>query len=151
MMAYNMIIYLDTCCLQRPLDDRSQPRINIEAEAILTILGLIEKQQISLISSEVLEYEISRIPDEYRKIRIEEILNIAFERIIIDDNIELLAEDFIKRDIKAMDALHLASAINYPVDYFCTADDSLLRKAKNIETVKTKITSPLELLIEVLK
>lgn len=50
-----------------------------------------------------------------------------------------------------MDALHLASAINYPVDYFCTADDNFLKKAKNIEVIKTKITSPLELLIEVLK
>jgi hypothetical protein len=34
-----MRVYLDACCLQRPLDDRSQPRVNVEAEAVLTILG----------------------------------------------------------------------------------------------------------------
>ncbi len=56
-----MIIYLDTCCLQRPLDDRSQARINIEAEAVLTILGLVEKDYLTLVSSEILDNEISRI------------------------------------------------------------------------------------------
>ena len=28
-----MRIYLDTCCLQRPLDDQTQPRIRVETEA----------------------------------------------------------------------------------------------------------------------
>ncbi|MBI3410260.1 MAG: hypothetical protein HY040_18120 [Planctomycetes bacterium] len=37
-----MRIYLDACSLQRPFDDRSQPRINVEAEAVLTILRLVE-------------------------------------------------------------------------------------------------------------
>jgi len=37
-----MLIYLDTCSIQRPLDDRSQPRINLEAEAIVTVLNFIE-------------------------------------------------------------------------------------------------------------
>ena len=35
-----MRIYLDSCCLQRPLDDQTQPRIRIETEAVLTILAL---------------------------------------------------------------------------------------------------------------
>ena len=35
-----MRIYLDTCSLQRPLDDRSQLRIRQEAEAILYVLEL---------------------------------------------------------------------------------------------------------------
>ncbi len=66
-----MLIYLDTCCLQRPLDDRTQPRINIEAEAILTLLGIIEKNNITLVSSEVLDYELSRILDKIEKIKLE--------------------------------------------------------------------------------
>ena len=35
-----MKFYLDTCSLQRPLDDKSQLRIQLEAEAILAILML---------------------------------------------------------------------------------------------------------------
>jgi len=33
-----MKLYLDTCCLQRPLDDQRQARIRLEAEAILALL-----------------------------------------------------------------------------------------------------------------
>jgi hypothetical protein len=32
-------IYLDTCCLNRPFDDRSQERVRREAEAVLTVLA----------------------------------------------------------------------------------------------------------------
>jgi len=145
-----MIIYFDTCCLQRPFDDRSQPRINVEAEAILTILGLIEKNYATLVSSEILKNEISRIYDEYRKIRVQEVLNIASRYIMLNNDIELMAKNLMQRGIKAMDSLHVASAINYGVDYFCTVDDNLLKKAKNIETV-TKMTSPLDLLMEIVK
>jgi len=49
-----MRIYLDACSLQRPLDDRTQPRINVEAEAILTILNLVESGDLELLSSEAL-------------------------------------------------------------------------------------------------
>ena len=63
----NMLIYFDTCCLQRPLDDRSNPRNNVEAEAVLTILGIIERHNVTLASSEILDFELSKIPDEDRK------------------------------------------------------------------------------------
>ena len=56
-----MRIYLDACSLQRPLDDRSQPRINIEAEAVLTILALVESGDVEMLSSEAREFENGRI------------------------------------------------------------------------------------------
>ena len=88
-----MLIYLDTCCLQRPLDNRSQPRINIEAEAILTLLGIIENNNIILVSSEVLDYELSRIPDKNRENKVREILSIS-NKYIINDEIELKASQY---------------------------------------------------------
>ena len=33
-----MLIYLDMCCLKRPFDDQSQPRIRLETEAVLALL-----------------------------------------------------------------------------------------------------------------
>lgn len=144
-----MLIYLDTCCLQRPLDDRSQPRINVEAEAILTVLGLVEKKYLTLVSSEALAFEIGRIPDNDRKTKVDEILNLASRYIMLDDGIERNAAQFIQQGIKPMDALHLASALGYGVDCFCTADDTFLKKAKAHATDKTKIVSPLELIAEV--
>ena len=140
-----MLIYLDICCLQRPLDDRSQPRINIEAEAILTILGIIENNHITLVSSEALKYEISQIPDKNRENKVKEILAISNKYVTIDDEIELKAKQYMKAGIKPMDVLHLASAIATNVDYFCTADDKFLKKEKIISIPFTKILSPLEL------
>lgn len=61
-----MRVYLDACSLQRPLDDRSQPRVNLEAEAVLTLLRLVEDGQLELVSSEVLEFEVDRTPDAQR-------------------------------------------------------------------------------------
>ena len=42
-----MKIYLDTFSLQRPLDDRRQLRISLEAEAILSIIKLIEEKKLN--------------------------------------------------------------------------------------------------------
>jgi hypothetical protein len=50
-----MKIYLDNCCLQRPLDDKSQLRIQLEAEAILAVLTFCEKQEVQLVSLELAE------------------------------------------------------------------------------------------------
>jgi predicted nucleic acid-binding protein len=152
-MHYNesMDIYLDTCCLQRPLDDRFQARINIEAEAVLTILGLAEVGSCHLVSSDILQNEISRIPDVNRRDSATEILNIARKHIELTNDIELQAIQYMKEYIKPMDALHLASAAIFNVDFFCTVDDKFFKKAKKSDTLKTKIISPMELIAEVEK
>jgi len=59
-------VYFDNCSLQRPLDDKSQIRIRIEAEAILGIIEFIEEGKLNLISSSVLEMELKRTPDMER-------------------------------------------------------------------------------------
>lgn len=40
-----MKIYLDMCCLSRPCDDQSQPRIRVETEAVLAILDKISNHE----------------------------------------------------------------------------------------------------------
>jgi hypothetical protein len=32
-------VYLDVCCLKRPFDDQTQPRIRMETEAVLSLLA----------------------------------------------------------------------------------------------------------------
>ena len=55
-----MRIYLDNCCLQRPLDDQTQPRIKVETEAVLAILASALAGDFVLLGSEALEFEIGR-------------------------------------------------------------------------------------------
>ena len=65
-----MKIYLDVCCLNRPFDDQTQDRIRLEAEAVLIILKYIELGKMVLINSDVIFYEISKIPNLERREKI---------------------------------------------------------------------------------
>jgi predicted nucleic acid-binding protein len=123
-----MKIYLDGCSLQRPFDDRSQPRIAVEAEAVLVILALSESDRLKLISTDALLFEIARIPDQDRKDIALAILKIAKEAVELTSKIESLAGRFAALGLKPLDALHLAFASGSKVDYFCTCDDKFLKK-----------------------
>jgi predicted nucleic acid-binding protein len=76
-------------------------------------------------------------------------LSKAREVIMVDDEIENRSAELIRLGIKPIDALHLASAEKIKADYFCTCDDSFLKKAKNINGIKTNVVSIFELLKEV--
>jgi len=143
-----MRIYLDCCSLQRPFDDKSQPRIAVEAEAVLVILSLCETDHLKLISSDALLFGIGRTPDQNRKEDALAILKIAKESIELSQEIETLARNFEASGLKPLDALHLAFASVSKVDYFCTCDDKFLKKAKSFERLNTKVVFPIELVME---
>jgi len=143
-----MRVYLDCCSLQRPFDDRSQPRIAVEAEAVLVILALCESQQVRLISSESLLFEIGRIPDQTRREDALTILRLAKETVELTTEVEVLARILMASGLKPLDALHLASASTAKADYFCTCDDKFLRKAKTLNGLETRVVSPTELVME---
>lgn len=140
-----MRVYLDACCLQRPLDNRSQPRVNVEAEAVLTILGLVENGDLKLISSDALEFEVDRTPDAERRDSAREILKLASRAIRLDDDIESDAAALVASGFKPLDALHLALATHGEVEYFCTCDDKLRKKALRLKSLTIAVVSPLEL------
>lgn len=144
-------IYLDTCSIQRPLDSKDQLRVALEAEAILGVLSLIESNKVDLVSSEVLLFEINRNSNQIRKEYALEVISKAKGFVGVTAKIERRSREFDKLGVKPLDAVHLASAEEADVDYFCTCDDDLLKKTKKIRDLKTKIVSPLELIDEVLK
>jgi hypothetical protein len=146
-----MRIYLDACSLQRPLDDRSQPRINVEAEAVLTILGLVESGQLELLSSEALEFEIHCMPDADRQSRARETLELASQTLKLVTDVEAHAQELHRLGIKPMDSLHLAFASWTRADFFCTCDDKLLNRAKKLNSLNTTVVTPLQLVAEVTK
>jgi len=143
-----MKIYLDCCCLQRPFDDKSQPRIAVEAESVLVILSLCESGRLTLISSEALLFEIHHIPDLNRKDGALEILSMASKTISLTEEVEIAAKKFKKAGLKPLDALHLAFASSWQIDYFCTCDDKFLKKAKSFKKLNTYVVSPTELVME---
>lgn len=146
-----MKIYFDNCAIQRPLDDKSQLRIVLEAEVILGILSLCEKNIIEIFSSDVLFFEISNTPNITRKEYAFEFLKVSSNYIDLNSQIESRANELNKTGIKALDALHLASAEIANADFFCTCDDKFLRRIKKIKNIKIKVVTPLELIEEIEK
>jgi hypothetical protein len=86
-----MQIYLDLCCLNRPLDDQSQTRVRLESEAIGLILEQCGQGKHQWVSSEALEFEAARNPDEEQRRRVLAILQHAAERIQVDNRVLDLA------------------------------------------------------------
>lgn len=144
-----MKIYLDMCTIQRPLDTKTQPRIAVEAEAILGVLTLCEAQQVELMSADALLFELGRNPHPVRKEYALKVLAKAVLFVPTDDEVVERTRRFQAEGIKPLDALHLASAVIGKADYFCTCDDRFLKRAKAVDTGQTKVVSPLELITEV--
>jgi predicted nucleic acid-binding protein len=141
-----MKIYFDTCSLQRPLDDKSQLRIALEAEAILGLITLVEMETLELISSETLLFEVQKTPNIHRKHYILSVLNKGRTFIVLNDDIKKRASTLNQMGIKSVDALHLAGAEAAKADYFCTCDDTLLKKAQALTDNQIRVVSPLELI-----
>jgi predicted nucleic acid-binding protein len=146
-----MKIYLDNCCLQRPLDDKSQIRIQLESDAILAVLSLCESGQADLVSSEVLEFELNRNPNLQSKAYVNEVLAIAKVVVQVNHVITQRAQELTSHGFKGVDALHLAVAEMEKVDYFCSCDDRLLNRARNLQMLQIEVVSPLELAEEMIK
>jgi predicted nucleic acid-binding protein len=146
-----MRLYLDNCCLQRPHDDQTQPRVRVETEAVFAVLAAVQAGEQSLLGSEALEYEVSRIPDETRRNEVLAVLALASERLHLTDAVEALAITLEQQGVRAMDAIHLALASTASADFFCTCDDKLFRKAKTLLGLSCKVTTLLGLVPEVTK
>lgn len=137
------------CSLQRPLDTRTHVRIAVEAEAILGILALCEIGQLELVASDALAFEADRNPHPVRKRYAMEVLAQAKVFVKSTPRLEERARALHAREIKPLDALHLASAEEIQAEYFCTCDDRLLKRARAVEDLQTSVLSPLELIAEV--
>lgn len=146
-----MRLYLDNCCLQRPFDDQSQPRIRVETEAVLAVLATVQAGEHVLLGSEALEYEVARIPDETRRSETFAVLALASERLLLTDTVESLALLYEQRGLNPMDAIHVAMASIAKADYFCTCDDRLFQKARALPDLHCGIVTLLGLVPEAIK
>jgi predicted nucleic acid-binding protein len=142
-----MKLCLDACCLNRPFDDQLQTRVRLEAEAVLSILEMAEAGELEIIGSDIIDDELSQMPDNERREKVELFLALASSQVALTLAIEQRAIELQKWNIAPLDALHLASAESARADYFLTTDDDLLRRAKRAG-LKVKIENPAKWLIQ---
>lgn len=141
-----MKIYLDTCSIQRPLDDKSQIRVILEADAVLAILDASTDGRVEIISSEALLFEIERNPNLARQEYALDVLSSASAFVVVSDTVEKRARDLHARGLTPLDALHVASSEAAQADFLCTCDDRFLRKARSMKELRTRVVSPLDLI-----
>lgn len=146
-----MKIYFDVCCYNRPFDNQTDDRIHLESEAIITILNYCLAKRLSLLGSEVIDLEISKIPDDIKRLKVSNLTSMYDFYITIDSNIESRALQLEKYGFKPFDALHIACAEKVNAGILLTTDDDLLRKfIQNKEILKIKIDNPIKWLTEVI-
>lgn len=128
-MTQKYKIYLDVCCLNRALDDMTQDRIRLEAEAVLLIYRKCRIGEWTLLSSTALQAEILKTPNVQRKEQVILALSIAQNQITLDNTIKQRAVELVSFGFKSFDAVHIASAEMGQADVMLTTDDRLLRRA----------------------
>jgi hypothetical protein len=143
-----MRVYLDTCAMQRPLDDRLRLRIRVEGEAVLGVIAAVEAGEIELVASDVLRFETENNPLPARRNFARRVLALAGGDVASTPEVLARARQYEQEGIKPLDAIHLASAVEARVAFFCTTDDGLLRKGPRLNTGTTRVVSPLELIAE---
>ena len=143
-------IYLDACCLNRPFDDQTQPRIRLEAEAVLMVLTQCEAGDWEWISSEALDWEIGQTPDPERLRRVRSLVAHAHHSVPIGPSEVARAQEMEVWGIAALDAMHLACAESGSADVLLTTDDRLLRRsAEQATALRVRVANPLTWLREV--
>ena len=143
-----MIIYLDICCLKRPFDDQSKPRIRAESRAIASILEAVEEGDYQLIRSPALDFENSRNPVENRRLIVETWLEKFSKKIPLSPEVEKRALELNNRGIKPLDAYHIAFAEKSQAVFYITCDYRLLKIRHELkDDLKTKVINPTELII----
>lgn len=143
-----MKIYLDVCCLNRPFDDQAQERIRLEAEATLLILAQVQKDEVTWLSSEIVQLEVRQNPDAEGVRRVNLLLQSAHQEIVFGTAEQSRAIEFETLGFQAFDAMHLACAEIGQVDYFLTTDDKLLRRTRRFaRQLKVKVENPIDYLL----
>ncbi|MCL1851818.1 MAG: PIN domain-containing protein [Peptococcaceae bacterium] len=145
-----MRLYLDVCCLNRPFDDLSQDRIQFESDAILAIISRCQSGKWTLVSSEAIDLELKKMPDNDKLKKVLVLLSASAERIILDETAIKRSKEFQRSSIKPMDSLHLAVAETSKLDAFLTTDDSLLHRASKMD-LHIVVANPVTWFMEVLQ
>ena len=137
-----MRVYLDNCCYNRPFDEQAQLRVVLETLAKLNIQQQMRDGVLEYVWSSVLDFEISKSRFLDRSLQIMPWAKGAIINVQIDDSIRFRAKEFESNGLKAMDALHVACAEAAECDWFFTTDRGILKKARNLTSMR--VANPVE-------
>ena len=140
-------VYLDTCVWCRPFDAMVSDRILEEAESMIELMKKVDNSEINILGSSVLLFEVSMISNDLKRISVEKLIaRIATEISPVTGSTMNLAEQIMNNcSVGAMDAMHLAFAIENGVQVFLTTDDGILSNADHISKYNIAVKNPTEM------
>lgn len=142
-------IYMDVCCLNRPFDNQNQDRIRIESEAIMSILFHCQQGDWELVGSEIIDLELSKLQNPFKKQKTIMLTNIAVMKIYLNPRIEARAMEYNNLGVDLFDSLHIACAEEAKADIMLSTDDNLLKRVKRLAEAGISIKNPVNWLMEV--
>ena len=137
-------VYLDNCCFNRPYDDQSHLKIELETKAKLKIQEMIVGGELELVISYILEQENDDNPYMERKTAIEDFFKYASIDLDETDDVINIAKNAQKTGLKAKDSLHVACAIVANCDYMLTTDRRFLKYTDT----RIQVLNPMQFIIE---
>jgi predicted nucleic acid-binding protein len=137
---------VDTSAYNRPFDDQSRPKVFLETQSVIIILQMIQAGVVQVVRSSVLDYENSRNPDPVRRQAMSRYLDLASVKQDVNEMICQRAVVLEQDGIKALDALHIASAEAANSEYFITCDQRLINRSKELTI---KVVNPADFVLEV--
>ena len=141
-----MTIYLDMCCLKRPFDDQTQPRIALETAAVLAILQAVADGRAKAVRSLAHQLENSRNPDSRRAGAVNAWLNTLNPIESTPRSVAKRVRRLTAAGFEPMDAYHLAWAEYLRADVLATTDDGFLSRFSRFgDIMETRVLNPVTL------
>jgi len=128
-----ILVYFDTNIYSRLFDDQTKPNIQKEADACLEIIQAIKMKRLILLSSDIVMFEVYNILEKEKQAKVENYLTLSSYHVDSSDETLKLGQQLeIQCQIKARDALHVASAIIGNARYFLSCDKKVtqMKQAK---------------------
>jgi predicted nucleic acid-binding protein len=139
-----MRVYLDICCLKRPFDDQSQPRIQIETTAVLAILREWREGRLELVRSDAHELENEQNSNPLRAAIVRGLLNRMPPSGPPPQAVRDRVISLESKGVRPFDGYHLAWAEHLRADAFLTTDDRLLRRAAGLVPGTLRLMGPVQ-------
>jgi len=141
-----MLLYLDSCCYNRPFDDLSQIRVRLEAEAVEWILEQSRAGRFKIVTSDYLIMELMRNPSPDKRANSLAMTNYAGVHVPVMESVAIRAAQIEKLAIPGFDALHIAAAEAAECEFLATTDDRLLKKSQRHQSeIMVTLMNPIDI------
>ena len=126
--------YLDVCALKRPFDDQTQPRIRLEADAVLELLAA-PPERLTFVHAPAHDLENAQNPLTSRAARVADWLASVPRAEVGAADLTRRIQELMALGFRNFDAFHVACAECANADVFATTDDRLLALGRRHATL----------------